>query len=488
VAPAHGAEQVAAALLPLLFVLFAATVGVYTRLRRARSRSKAAWLTASVLGSATVTSAAGADPSITTLWVLLTLPAVVLARVLVSVGFSERPFVTRVTRPAHGPVLVIGGAGYIGSLTVELLLQRGYKVRVLDRLMYGREPLAEFASNENFELIEGDATDIARLTAAARNTSAVIHLAGLVGDPACAIDADFTRHANIVATRMAKEVAQGLGVPRFIFASSCSVYGASDRLMREGDPLNPVSLYAQTKIDSEEELLEDTDESLCLTILRFATVFGYSRRPRFDLVANLLTAQAVREGEITVVGPDQWRPFIHVRDLARAIVMVLEADQAVVRRQIYNVGDDRLNMTIGELGETVRQTLSRHRQVRVVTKPSGDDRRNYHVSFEKIRRDLGFAATTLLEEGISEIADRLITGMHADFRAPVYSNYATTRAAVPQFRDPSELARMYAPLHRAAPRSRRTPALARAAAGGSAAVPVSPPRLTGAAASAQRSG
>ena len=121
--------------------------------------------------------------------------------------------------------------------------------------MYGHDSLAPFVGHSNFELIEGDATDIARLSQALRNASAVIHLAGLVGDPACAVDPEFTRHTNIVATRMAKEVAQGLGIHRFIFASSCSVYGISDTEVREDDPLNPVSLYAQTKIDSEQELL-----------------------------------------------------------------------------------------------------------------------------------------------------------------------------------------------------------------------------------------
>lgn len=439
-------DLLATFLLPFSFVLVAMVAGVYTRLRRARSRTKAVWLATSVVASSTIMTAAGADSSVAALWALLTLPVVVLARLLVSVGFSERPFVTRVTRAQHGPVLLIGGAGYIGSVTVELLLQRGYKVRVLDRLMYGRESLAAFSGHENFELIEGDATDISRLTVAARNTSAVIHLAGLVGDPACAIDAEFTRHANIVATRMAREVAQGLGVPRFIFASSCSVYGASERVMREGDPLNPVSLYAQTKIDSEHELLDGMQDDCCLTILRFATVFGYSHRPRFDLVANLLTAQAVTEGEITVVGPDQWRPFVHVRDLARAIVMVLEAKRDIVQRQVYNVGDDELNLTIGDLGEIVRRTVSAHRDVRVLTQQNGDDRRNYHVSFEKIRRELGFRTTIRLEQGISEIAGQLRRGRHADFRAPIYSNYATTRAALLTFHDPSELARLYAPL------------------------------------------
>ena len=450
-----------AAALPLMFVAAAACTGAYTRLRRARSRRKAVRLAVLVLASSVAGLAAGADGSVAALWALLTIPSVVFPRVLLATTYRDAAMVTRITRAQHGPILLIGGAGYIGSLTVELLLQLGYRVRVLDRLMYGRNSLRPFMSHENFELIEGDATDISRLTAAARNTSAVIHLAGLVGDPACAIDSDFTRHANTVATRMARDVAQGLGVPRFIFASSCSVYGASDSLVSEEDTLNPVSLYAQTKIDSERELLEGADDDFCVTILRFATVFGYSHRPRFDLVANLLTAQALREGEFTVIGPDQWRPFVHVRDLARAIVMVLQAERAVVQGQIYNVGDDRLNLTIRELGNTVQRIVSQERQVRLAVRASGSDRRDYHVSFAKIRSELGFEATVSLEEGIREMVQHLRSDAQADFRAPIYNNYAMTQAALVRFNDLSEIARLYAPL--AVSRTARTNAPARAA-------------------------
>ena len=337
---------------------------------------------------------------------------------------------------------MIGGAGYIGSLTVERLLERGQRVRVLDRFMYGTQPLAPFVGSPNLEIIEGDVTDISRLAAAMRHASAVIHLAGIVGDPACAVDPDFTRHANIIATRMARQVAQSLGIHRFIFASSCSVYGASEKEMREGDDLNPVSLYAQTKIDSERELLFSVPDDFFVTVLRFATVFGHSRRPRFDLVANLFAAQAVVNGIVTVIGPDQWRPFVHVRDLARALVMVLEARPEIVQSQIYNVGDDRLNMTIGQLGELVQRTVSPYREVKVTLQAGDQDRRNYRVSFDKIRSVLGFQAETTVEAGVREIVEELRAGRYGDFRDPVYSNVATTRAALHDFYESNAL---YAP-------------------------------------------
>jgi nucleoside-diphosphate-sugar epimerase len=429
--------------LPVAFLAANAFVGIYTHLKLASSTTKGLALAFSVVATCTVAWLAGVAPAVFVLWALLTLPTAVLARLLLGLPYSRRAPLNTLAVTRHGPVLVIGGAGYIGCLTVERLLQTGHRVRVLDRLMYGSTPLAAFAGSSNFELIEGDVTDISKLTAGMRHASAVIHLAGLVGDPACAVDRDFTRHTNIIATRMAKEVAQSLGIHRFIFASSCSVYGASDREMREDDELNPVSLYAETKIDSERELLFSVRDDFFVTILRFATIFGHSWRPRFDLVANLFAAQAMMNGKITVIGPDQWRPFIHAKDVARAIVMTLEARPELVQNQIFNVGDDRLNMTIGQLGELVQRTVGVFRDVEINVQAVEQDRRNYRVSFKKIRSQLGFSAEVTIEDGLREVVEQLRAGLYGDFRDPVYSNVATTRAALEDFHDASDL---YAPL------------------------------------------
>jgi nucleoside-diphosphate-sugar epimerase len=244
---------------------------------------------------------------------------------------------------------------------------------------------------------------------------------------------------------MAKEVAHSMGIQRFVFASSCSVYGVSEKEVCETDELNPVSLYAQTKVDSERELLFSQRDDFFVTILRFATVFGHSRRPRFDLVANLFTAQAMTDGLITVIGPDRWRPFIHVRDLARAIVLVLHGELVLVQGQIFNVGDKRLNMTILQLGKTVQSVCSRYREVELSVKDAPQDLRNYAVSFEKIRSMLGFQAETLMESGVEELAASLHRGdLH--YRDQLYSNVAMTAKALSQFQDPAESANLYAPL------------------------------------------
>jgi len=279
-----------------------------------------------------------------------------------------------------------------------------------------------------------------------KGATAVVHLAGLVGDPACAVDPEFTRHTNIIATRMAKDVAQAMGIHRFVFASSCSVYGVSEREVRETDALNPVSIYAQTKIDSEQELLAGLRDEFYATILRFATVFGDSRRPRFDLVANLFTAQAMTDGLITVIGPNQRRPFIHVRDLARAIVMVLDADPIHMQNQVFNVGDKRLNMTIQQLAEKVRDVCIRYRHVEVSVSDNPQDRRTYAVSFDKIRSALGFQAETLIEPGIEEMALAFKDGRYGHYRNQIYSNVEMTARALSLFQDPEELSRLYAPL------------------------------------------
>ena len=331
---------------PIAFVAANTAFGIYTSLRRASIHTKIRTLALTALCVVVLGRVCRISWDIISLWAILTVSPTALARFFLGLPYSRHKNLPFLAINRRGPVLVIGGAGYIGSPTVELLLEHGFRVRVLDRLMYGPESLAAFRDNTDFELIEGDVTDIAKLTFATRNASAVVHLAGLVGDPACALDAQFTRHANVVATRMARDVAVSLGVSRFVFASSCSVYGVSDHEVCETDDFNPVSLYAQTKIDSEQELLWNPPDGFFVTILRFATVFGHSRRPRFDLVANLFAALALREGIIPVLGPQQRRPFIHVNDLARAIVAVLSAEPNTMQSQIFNVGDRRLNMSI----------------------------------------------------------------------------------------------------------------------------------------------
>ncbi|MCG8418940.1 MAG: NAD-dependent epimerase/dehydratase family protein [Proteobacteria bacterium] len=316
-------------------------------------------------------------------------------------------------------ILVIGGAGYLGSVLCRQLLDEGYQVRVLDVLMFGDGAIADLYENRDFELIQGDFRHIEVVVRAAVDIDAVIHLGAIVGDPACAVDEDHSVDVNYAATRMIREVCRGYGIRRFLFASTCSVYGASDEIVEERSALNPVSLYAHTKAESERALLEKHDDDFSPTILRLATVFGLSPRPRFDLVVNLVTAMAVVEGKCAIFGGEQWRPFVHVSDVARAMIAVLKAPEFVVAGQIYNVGDDSNNMQLREVGDLVEELIA---GADVVRQEDDVDLRNYRVSFHKIRDQLGFTALRDVRSGIEELRDQLSAGRLRDFRHERYSN------------------------------------------------------------------
>jgi nucleoside-diphosphate-sugar epimerase len=315
-------------------------------------------------------------------------------------------------------VLVVGGAGYIGSIVVGKLLARGYRVRLLDNLIYGRQAIEPFLTNSRLEFVQGDSRNIQDVVRAISTAKDVILLAAIVGDPACAEDDANALQINYAATRMMLEIAQGRGIERFLFASSCSVYGASDNVMDEKSETVPISLYAETKLNSERVLLEAKSKSFHPTILRFATVFGLAPRPRFDLVVNLLTARAIQDGAITIYNGDQWRPFIHVSDVAEAIVETLAAPLESVSAEIFNVGDDSLNFTLAQVAGKIRTHIPQTRIEYLVN----EDRRNYRVSFRKIRDCIGFTAKRTVEDGILEIKRAFERGEIFNYRQSFYSN------------------------------------------------------------------
>jgi nucleoside-diphosphate-sugar epimerase len=316
-------------------------------------------------------------------------------------------------------VLVIGGAGYIGSALLPKLLDRGYNVRLLDLLLYGTEPILDVIDHPRLEIIEADFRQIDVVVKAMQDIDAVIHLGAIVGDPACALDEDLTIEVNLMATRMIAEVAKGCNVGRFVFASTCSVYGAGNEVLDERSVLNPVSLYAQSKIASEKVLSRMATADFAPTLLRFGTIYGLSGRTRFDLVVNLLTAKALVDGEITVYGGSQWRPFVHVDDAALAVFKVLEAPLSQVRNQVYNVGSNEQNFTISQIGELVHSLVP---AAKLINMGSDSDVRNYRVNFEKISRELGFKPRWSVAEGIGQVVEAIEGGQVADYRDAKYSN------------------------------------------------------------------
>ncbi len=319
-------------------------------------------------------------------------------------------------------VLVIGGAGYIGSGLLRFLLEKGYKVRLLDRLMFGSEPISAYQDNPNLEVVDADFRQIDKVVEAMRDVDACIHLGALVGDPACAYDEQLTIDINLMATKLLAEVAKGRGVERFVFASTCSVYGASDDVLNEQSSLNPVSLYAKSKIASEKVLMQMADERFAPVILRFGTVYGLSGRTRFDLVINLLTAKAIVDKKITVFGGDQWRPFVHVNDVALAVFKALQAPLDVVNGEIFNVGSDEQNYTINAVGELIQKLIP---NAELLNMGNDGDARNYKVSFRKIRKKLGFIPQWTVEKGIRQVEEAIRSGKVTDYTLSKYSNIKT---------------------------------------------------------------
>jgi nucleoside-diphosphate-sugar epimerase len=320
-------------------------------------------------------------------------------------------------------VLVLGGAGYLGSTLVPILLSRGYRVRVLDRLLFGAESLDGLRGNPYFELMVGDVRDIEAVVAAVRDCDAVIDLAAIVGDPACAVNQQLSLEVNRAATRMLVDICKGYGISRFVFASTCSVYGASDYLVDELTPPAPISVYAETKVASEQLLKDAASPTFQPVILRLGTLFGLSLRPRFDLVVNLLTARAATTQKITIFNGEQWRPFLHVYDAARAFVLALEADPNIVSGEIFNVGDYALNMRLSEVSDKIAMALP-SLEVELV---ENGDKRNYRASFDKVHTRLGFRCEKTVEFGISEILHAIETHQISDFTAARFNNHLVTQ-------------------------------------------------------------
>lgn len=319
-------------------------------------------------------------------------------------------------------ILVIGGAGYIGSVLSALLVERGYGVTILDSFLYGNESLEWARGNKNVRIVQGDTRHIDDLVEAMQGVDAVVHLAELVGDPACAQNPLVTLQTNYLATRLVTSMCQYFQINRLVYASSCSVYGTSEseELLHEESALFPVSLYAQMKIESEKALLGMMDENFSPTIMRLATVYGASYRPRFDLVVNILSAKAIVHKEIKIFGGSQWRPHVHVTDVGQAIISVLESPLQKVRGEIFNVGSEEQNCTIIDLGKMIQNLTP---DMKIDVQENAKDQRNYRVSFSKISAQLNFKPSRTIEDGVREIQDLISSGKVKDYRDKRYSNY-----------------------------------------------------------------
>jgi len=329
-------------------------------------------------------------------------------------------------------VVVFGGAGYLGSVMSERLIQEGYRVTIYDELNFGREPISNLLDSEQCQLIVGDIRDSKSVGQAVKNHDAVILLAALVGDPACASDPDETISVNVLGSTNVLEACRQYGTQRFIFASTDSCYGTQTGIINELNPLIPVSLYGEAKMTMEDRIMTAWQEDRIKTspqtgtlpgfapvILRMATLYGLSPRMRFDLVLNLLTWRACNGQTIMIYGGEQWRPLVHVRDAAEAYLYALRAPAELVSGQIFNVGANDQNIQIKDLGQTVATVLP-HADTEWVDQPP--DLRDYHVDFSKVTRVLGWEAQRSMQDGIEEIRDAAANGKFDKNAMHLYRN------------------------------------------------------------------
>jgi nucleoside-diphosphate-sugar epimerase len=308
-------------------------------------------------------------------------------------------------------IFVAGAGGYIGSVLIEALLDAGHRVRAFDRFFFRTALLADLERRPGLEIVRGDTRSIQ--PSMLEGVDVVMDLAGISNDPSCDLNESITTDVNINGAQHLAAAAKHAGVPRYIYSSSCSVYGQGGAdVVSEESATNPVSLYAKSKVAAEQVLLSLAAQAFAPTILRNATIYGLSRRMRFDLVINLMTLYAYKNRRIHVLGGGkQWRPLVHVSDAALAFITVMEAPLDRVAGQTFNVGSNEQNYQVYQIAQMVRDVVP-HTELEVV--PDDADRRSYRVEFSKIAAALDFKVRKTPYEGIVEIKQALERGKVED--------------------------------------------------------------------------
>lgn len=320
-------------------------------------------------------------------------------------------------------ILVTGCAGYIGSVLTSQLLNKGYDVRGIDNLMFGGESLISVIANPNFDFIKGDLRDEVIIKKSLEGVDGVVHLAAIVGDPACSQQPQLAEEINGKVSKMLFDNSiKSERIKRFIFSSTCSNYGKmkGDTFVTETSELNPVSLYARLKVEFENYILKSNyRKDLCATALRFSTVYGMSPRMRFDLTVNEFIKDATLGRELQIFGEQFWRPYCHVVDLARACILVLESEISKVNCEVFNVGDTNENYQKKMLADEVLKIIP---TAKISFVKKNEDPRDYRVDFSKIANKLNFVITRRVIDGISEIHRAIDNGIISDPDSARYKN------------------------------------------------------------------
>jgi nucleoside-diphosphate-sugar epimerase len=314
-------------------------------------------------------------------------------------------------------VLVTGGAGYVGSGLLRELLSHNYAVTCVDNLMFGGESMLDIWHHQNFSFVKCDINDRRVFSRILENGfDAVIHLAAIVGDPACKMQPELAHKTNWESTKWLLDKCQEIGIAKFVFASTCSNYGKMDNpesYVDEDSVLAPVSLYAELKVKFEKYMLNDIDKksNFSPTSLRFSTVYGLSPRMRFDLTVNEFTKDLALGRELVIFGEKFWRPYCHVKDFSNAFITVLQSSKEKVAYNVFNVGDTSENYTKQMLVEEIQKVLPKA-NIKYVDK--NEDPRDYRVNSDKIKKELGFEITMTVPDGIEEVRRMIQEGVIQD--------------------------------------------------------------------------
>jgi len=308
-------------------------------------------------------------------------------------------------------ILITGAGGYIGTQMVEYFLENGYEVIALDKYLFGNT-LKDLQGHPNLTIVKDDIRYFDKILLA--GVYAVIDLASISNDPSSellpSITMDINRDGAIRVATLAKE----MGVKKFIFSSSCSIYGAGDGILNEESPVAPISVYAKCKIAAEENIIGLADENFSVTFLRNATVYGLStRRMRFDLIINIMTLNAWKNNKVTIMGQgNQWRPLVHVIDVIRAFELVVkEQDISKINGEAFNVGSNEQNFQVFQVAERFKTLFP---EITVEAKQENADPRSYHVNFDKIAKVLNYKTTRTIDDGIMEVRKALADNKVSD--------------------------------------------------------------------------
>lgn len=304
-------------------------------------------------------------------------------------------------------VLVTGGAGYVGSRVAAHLLQNAFRITVLDKLAYGGEALLPFQNHPCLALHCGDVRDANAVAALSEGQDAVVHMAAVVGEPACATDPKEAWSINVDGTRIVLAAARQAGVSRFIFVSTCSNYGVGrpNELADEDSPLNPLSDYARAKVECEQFIQAEP----LGTVLRFATICGLSGRMRFDLLVSEMAKKCARGEKIEIFAPEAWRPFLHILDAARAIEHILKTSPDKIAQRVFNVVGE--NYQKRGLVDLARRHFP---EAEIAIADKAPDLRDYRVDGSRITRELGFAPQYTVEDAFCETARAVADGVFRD--------------------------------------------------------------------------